>query len=100
MQETLQLLSVMTGDHRFEEAYDSPKEGGPQNMCEVLDRVEKKGRQAGMQAGMRTGIQQGEDMFALLVKKLLECGRMEDIRRVTEDKDYRQQLMREMHILP
>ena len=100
VQETLQLLSVMTGDHRFEEAYDSPKEGGPHNMCEVLDRVEKKGRQAGMQAGMRTGIQQGEDMFALLVKKLLECGRMEDIRRVTEDKDYRQQLMREMHILP
>ena len=100
MQETLQLLSVMTGDHRFEEAYDPPKEGGPHNMCEVLDRVEKKGRQAGMQAGMRTGIQQGEDMFASLVKKLLECGRMEDIRRVTEDKDYRQQLMREMHILP
>lgn len=100
VQETLQLLSVMTGDHRFEEAYDPPKEGGPQNMCEVLDRVEKKGRQAGMQAGMRTGIQQGEDMFALLVKKLLECGRMEDIRRVTEEKDYRQQLMREMHILP
>lgn len=47
VQETLQLLSVMTGDHRFEEAYHNGKEGGPRTMCDVLDRVENKGREEG-----------------------------------------------------
>ena len=102
VQETLQLLSIMTGDHRFEEAYNDQQEGGPQNMCEVLERVENRGMdrgiQIGIQRGTKTGIQQGEDMFALLVKKLLECGRMEDIRRATEDRAYRQKLMEELKI--
>ena len=44
VQETLQLLSVMTNDHRFEEAYsDNPEEGEVQNMCDVLDRAERRG---------------------------------------------------------
>ena len=51
VQETLQLLSVMTKDNRFEEAYNDAVEGGPQNMCEVLDRVENKGRLEGRLEG-------------------------------------------------
>ena len=48
VQATLQLLSVMTKDHRFEEAYNgSVEEGGVQNMCDVLDRVEKRGEKRG-----------------------------------------------------
>lgn len=100
VQETLQLLSVMTGDHRFEDVCNDQQEGGPQNMCEVLERVENRGIQIGMQKGTQSGIQQGEDMFALLVKKLLECGRMDDIRRATEDRAYRQKLMKELSIIP
>ena len=45
---TLQLLSVMTRDNRFEEAINSNQaEGGIQNMCDVLDRVENEGREKG-----------------------------------------------------
>ena len=40
----MQLLSVMTQDNRFEEAYNDSGEGGIRNMCDVLDRVESKGR--------------------------------------------------------
>lgn len=102
VQETLQLLSVMTGDHRFEKTINEQREGGLNNMCEVLDKIENrgidKGIQIGMQKGTQTGIQKGEDMFALLVKKLLDSGRMEDIKRVTEDRGYRQQLMKELAI--
>ena len=47
VQETLQLLSVMTQDNRFEEAYNDSVEGGIRNMCDVLDRVENKGRAEG-----------------------------------------------------
>ncbi len=94
VQETLQLLSVMTGDHRFEETYNEQQEGGINNMCEVLERIENRG----IQIGMQRGTQKGEEMFALLVDKLLESGRMEDVRRATKDKEYRQQLMKEFGI--
>ena len=47
VQETLQLLSVMSNDHRFEEAYNNDTEGGIRNMCDVLDRIELKGHQKG-----------------------------------------------------
>lgn len=60
VQETLQLLSVMTRDHRFEEAYNDDKEGGLRNMCDVLDRVESKGRREGLQEGRREGRREGE----------------------------------------
>ena len=47
VQETLQLLSVMTNDHRFEEAYGyDPEEGEVQNMCDVLDAIEKRGAES------------------------------------------------------
>ena len=53
IQETLQLLSVMTGDHRFEEVIDKNGKGGPRNMCEVLDRVENRGIEKGIEKGIK-----------------------------------------------
>ncbi len=92
VQETLQLLSVMTNDHRFEEAFNEGKqeEGGHYNMCEVLDRVENR--------GMAKGMEKGEDMVTLLVKKLLDSGRLDDVKRITEDKEYRRKLLKELSI--
>lgn len=44
MDEVLKLLSVLTGDSRFEETQKSVnKEGGAVTMCEVPDRVEARG---------------------------------------------------------
>ena len=45
----LQLLSVMTQDTRFEDVlkWEKGPEGGVQNMCEVLDRVEAIGMEKG-----------------------------------------------------
>lgn len=51
VQEVLQLLSVMTGDRRFEEAYGNAREGGPNTMCDVLDRVENRGKAEGRAEG-------------------------------------------------
>lgn len=48
VQETLQLLSAMTNDHRFEEAFSgNTEEGEVQSMCDVLDRVESRGKAIG-----------------------------------------------------
>ena len=48
IQETLQLLSIMSGDYRFEELYNQKiKEGSQHNMCDVFDLYENRGLQRG-----------------------------------------------------
>ena len=63
VQKTLQLLSVMTRDHRFEDAYNDihtdDMEGGPYTMCEFLDKVENKGLEQGLQQGLKLGLSEG-----------------------------------------
>lgn len=52
MREVLQLLSVLTDDSRFLETAESAKKGdAPKNMCEVLDRIENRGREQGIKQG-------------------------------------------------
>lgn len=94
VQETLQLLSVMSGDHRFEEAYDDSSKGGPHNMCDVLERIENKG----IQQGLLQGIRQGENAVAKLMQTLFSQGRIDDARRAAEDGEYRHMLMKELAI--
>ncbi len=85
VQETLQLLSIMTNDNRFEEAYNTTaddRKGGPRNMCDVLDKVENR----------------GEIKVALLMKKLFDQNRIEDAKKASENEDYRIKLMKEFGI--
>ena len=101
VQETLQLLSIMTNDHRFEDAYNTStddRKGGPRNMCDVLDKVENRGIAKGKAEGKIEGKAEGENLMALLVKKLLDQSRIEDVKRASEDKAYRSQLMKEFGI--
>ena len=89
VQETLQLLSIMTNDNRFEEAYNTTtdsKKGGTRNMCEVLDKVENRGKA------------EGENKMASLIKMLFDQNRIDDIKRVSEDEAYRAKLMEEFGI--
>ena len=41
----MQMLSAMTGDKRFEQAYNEKKRGGGGRMCEYLDYLEDRGEQ-------------------------------------------------------
>lgn len=85
VQETLQLLSVMTHDHRYEEAYNDPKKGEPKTMCEVLDRIENK--------GIAIGEEKGENNILTLMQKLFAAGRDEDVKKAANDKDYCRKLL-------
>ena len=49
--------------------------------------------------GIEQGIEQGEDRALLLMKKLLESDRMEDLQRALRDRDYQKKLMKELNIL-
>lgn len=90
--EFLQLMSVMTGDNRYEEVYSSDMEGRQVNMCEVLEKVEDRG----VQKGIQQGITRGEDSAFTLVSYLLSNGRMDDLKKAAEDNDYRSKLMEEL----
>ena len=88
VQETLQLLSAMTQDRRFEEVYnESIEEGGVQNMCEVLDRVEQRGRAAGIalgeERGRLAGIALGEERGMILGEQSGRASGAEDQARKT-----------------
>ena len=52
--EFLQLMSVMTGDNRYEEVYNN-SERRPTNMCEVLEAAINQGLERGLEQGLLQG---------------------------------------------
>ena len=59
VEELLTLMSVMTGDNRFEESINDLKGKEKINMCEVLDRVEARGIEKGIEQGIEQGVKRG-----------------------------------------
>ena len=53
--ELLMLMSAMTKDYRFEETINEVKGKEHMTMCEVLDRVEARGREEGIKEGIKEG---------------------------------------------
>ncbi len=54
--EVLKLMTVLTGDSRFEEVLNEPGKGDVKKMCEVLDRVEARGKAIGEKSGRESGL--------------------------------------------
>ena len=93
VQETLQLLSVMTNDHRFEDVYNEASDaqkGEMRNMCEILDKIENRGR--------AEGNAEGKEQMADLMKILFAENRIEDAKRAAEDPVYCDELMKQYGI--
>ena len=63
-------------------------------MCDVLDKVENRG----IEKGIVKGESRGENKMALLVKKLLDQNRIDDVKRAFEDEKSRAELMKELGI--
>ena len=59
VEELLTLMSVMTGDNRFEETINDLKGKEKINMCEVLDKVEARGIEKGIEQGIEQGVKRG-----------------------------------------
>ena len=101
VQETLQLLSVMTNDHRFEEVYNEASDaqkGEMRNMCEILDKIENRGIEKGIEKGKAEGNAEGKSQMADLMKRLLDENRIEDAKRAAEDLAYCDELMKQYGI--
>ena len=105
VQETLQLLSVMTNDRRFEDVYNEASDaqkGEMRNMCEILDKIENrgiaKGRAEGKAEGIAEGNVEGKNQMADLMKRLLDENRIEDAKRAAENPTYCDELMKQYGI--
>lgn len=54
--------------------------------------------QENIEKGIEKGIGQGEEKLSLLIEKLLQENRLEDVRKVTQNKEYREKLYQEYGI--
>ncbi|MEI3191302.1 MAG: hypothetical protein V8S36_03445 [Lachnospiraceae bacterium] len=87
MKEVLQLLSIMTDDHRFEDIYNEElknDKGGLKTMCDVLDRIEEKVIK-----------HRCKSQCAYVALKLVNAGRGNDLERAVRDDDFRNKLIEE-----
>jgi len=86
IQETLQMLSILSGDHRFEEVYNESMERGSHNMCEMLDRMINQGRMEGLRDGRIEGIKDGriECENQIIINMYHQNFSLEQIASVTE----------------
>ena len=64
---------------------------GEKKMNVLLEKYRKKA----VEEGMEKGFEQGKNHLALLVGRLLEAGRMDDLKRVSYDEVYREKLLKE-----
>ena len=53
----------------------------------------------GVQEGRELGLEQGQELVNRLISRLLEEGRMDDIKRAVRDQEYQKQLFTELGIL-
>lgn len=61
IREILQMMSAITGDKRFEKAYnENVREGGEDRMCEYLDKIVGEGKREGRLEGRREGKLEGK----------------------------------------
>lgn len=63
-----------------------------------LEEGREKGLKEGRREGRREGIRQGEERIILLMQRLLESNRMDDMRKALEDREYQKKLLKEFDI--
>ena len=68
---------------------------GEKKMNVILEKYSKEAVGEGIKKGIEQVIQQGQNRLALLVGHLLNAGRMDDLKRVSFDEEYREKLLKE-----
>ena len=78
-------MSVLTKDRRYTEISAMfSKETEEVNMCEVLDKVETRGKEIGEKIGRKYGMETINKLYSLLLSK----GMNDDVTRAITDKKY------------
>ena len=93
--EVLQLMRVLSGNRKFEDAQNAAREietnDGGSNMYDVLGKMQRESRNEGRGEG-RSSVQ-------TLMSRMFSEGRVDDLRRAATDSDYLNQLLEEQGLL-
>ena len=84
-------MNVLLEKYRKKAVEEGIEKGLAQGMQQGLE----KGLEQGLQLGLEKGLEKGQNRLALLVGHLLNGGRMDDLKRVSYDEDYREKLLKE-----
>lgn len=93
--ETLKLMTVLTGDIRFEEAVSELPSKGGVSMCEILDRVENRGIEKGLSRGKSIG---EERLCSLINAMAADHFGTDALVRISTDSEYRRKMYRKYGI--
>ena len=92
-------MNVLLEKYRKKAVEEGIEKGLAQGMQQGLEKGLEKGLEQGLQQGLQKGIEKGlekgQNRLALLVGQLLNAGRMDDLKRVSYDEDYREKLLKE-----
>ena len=59
--------------------------------CDVIDKI--------VERGIAKGREEGINEMALLIEKLVDQNRFEDVKKVSKDKEYRMQLLKQFALI-
>ena len=59
--------------------------------CDVIDKI--------VERGIAKGREEGIDEMALLIEKLVDQNRFEDVKKVSKDKEYRMHLLKQFALI-
>ena len=71
------------------------KKAVEEGMEKGIEKGLAQGMQQGLQQGLEKGLEQGQTRLAILIGRLLEAGRIDDLKRVSYDEAYREKLLKE-----
>ena len=71
------------------------EEGIEKGLAQGIQQGLEQGLEQGLQQGLEKGLEKGQNRLALLVGQLLNAGRMDDLKRVSFDEEYREKLLKE-----
>ena len=63
--------------------------------CDVIDKIVERG----IAKGRNEGRDEGRDEVALLLEKLLDQNRFEDVKKISKDKEYRMHLLKQFALI-
>lgn len=66
----------------------------------TIEENDARRRRIEVRMARAEGIEQGERRFASLARWLIECGRLDDLKRAASDAGYRDELLRQMEVQP
>lgn len=99
-EDTYDMIWVLAGERKLKDLKKTIMNGEERyDMCQALDDMREESRKLGEDAGKKVGKKAGLEIAMKLTKLLIEDGRVEDLKKVTENKKYQTRLLKEYQLI-